>query len=261
MSHDTYAALPGVNFSTLKHIAESPAHYAEAVREPPQDRDTFRIGRLLHTLVMEPELYDSHYAVFEGVRRGGAWDDFQKRHQDQTIVKPDMVTDCFAMANAVRTSGLVAPYFYNARHELTVQWTDEATGIRCKARLDWLTEPALIDLKSTVCTEERAFGRAAARYLYPQQLAFYCRAARSLGWDGSVKIVAVEKSSPWDVAVFPLDDEALSWGDRTIDEWLATLARCRESGRWPGRYTDERPLSVPSYLLTHSTPDFEDYIP
>lgn len=261
LTHDDYRALPGVNFSTLKHVADSPAHYAAALREPPQDRDVFRVGRLFHTLTMEPHLFERDYVVFNGRRAGKDWESFAAANTDRTIVKPDEVTACQSMATAVRASPLVDPYWRDARHELTVQWVDHATGIGCKARLDWLSPAGLVDLKSARTTEARAFGRAAAGYHYPAQLAFYRRAARELGHEGPACLVAVEKSSPWDVAVFRLDEAALEWGDFLIDEWLATLARCRASGDYPGRYTAPVPLLLPHYAGVDANDLPEDYLP
>ena len=91
--------------------------------------------------------------------------------------------------------------------ESTIQWTDRETGLACKGRLDWLSSapPVILDLKSLADAEMRALQQATARHDYHCQLAFYRAGLRANGIEcESVKIVAVEQSEPYDVAVFGL---------------------------------------------------------
>jgi hypothetical protein len=148
-----------VNFSTLKLMAESPAHYKHAVDQkltaefdPGEDdekSDTLLQGEATHVCVLEPELYggfDAENTEFAPVDpnappaeprgrfvvyRGGKRDDRVKRYQSvtasaklhgQQILTPGQHAHAMRVAAAVRRSSLAAPYITGGRREVTVTW-------------------------------------------------------------------------------------------------------------------------------------------
>ena len=58
-----YDALVAVNWSSLKHLGRSPAHYQAALKQTFADTDTLRIGRAFHVAALEPQRAESLYAV------------------------------------------------------------------------------------------------------------------------------------------------------------------------------------------------------
>jgi hypothetical protein len=61
--------------------------------------------------------------------------------------------------------------------------------------------------------------------------------------------VAVEIPAPHDVCVWRLSPALLDHANREISEALRTLARCRDSGRWPGRFQGMYNLELPTWLI------------
>lgn len=249
-----YFTMPGTNWSLLKHLDDSPLAYRHAVENPREDTATLALGRLVHTFVFEPEKFGDEYAVFPGKKRQGkAWDAFEADNEGRTIFKSDEIDEAKAMADAVRRHPIVAPYLVGGEFERVLTWTDPATGIPCKAKCDWLIpgRRILADLKTTRSIERRRFAADVARYHYYGQLAHYAAGVKhALGWEPARRIlIAVEKSAPYDVAVYELDNAACTIGDEKSAELLAKLKACHELNDWPGRYTEEQTMELPGWVF------------
>ena len=253
MNFTEYKALDAVNWSSLKHLRDSPLHYQHALTGADVDTTERAKGRAIHALAFEPAVFEREFAIYEdGNRRGKEWEAFKALHAGKTILKTNEMDDVIGSSNAVRTHPLVAPYLVGGAFEQTVTWTDPVTGLKCKARMD-LTNAgmkALVDLKSSTTIDAYRFGRIAARLGYHCQLAHYNDGCtRGLGWTpAETLIVAVESSAPYDVAVFVLDDDTLFAGREEVQALLQRLKQCRESGQWPGRFTDKAALLLPAYV-------------
>ena len=252
LSFPAYQALPGVNFSSLKAMADSPLHYRHRLTTPRMDTPAMRFGRAIHTAVLEPDRFPLEYVVFDGPRRAGkAWDEFEAANADRTILKTDEYAACLAVRDAVRNYGPAANLL-RGESEVSIQWTDAATGIECKARLDHIHAGAIVDLKSTSSLDAHDFERTAADLLYHGQLAMYRRGLAACGaesCDDAPVIIAVESSAPYDVAVFEPTDDALSIGDGLVSDLLFRLSQCRERDSWPGRFDSPQPLTLPPWLM------------
>lgn len=261
MPFDAYRQLRGINWSQLKHLRQSAMHYQHHRHVASEDTPALALGRLVHALVFEPHTAGADFAIWEGeARRGKEWEAFKVANADRTILKLAEYSEAEAMAAAVRNHPLVAPYIDQmGLFEATLQWTDGATGIPCKARLDWLLRESrtLIDLKTAVDIEGAKFGRQAAQLGYHCQLAHYAAGIEAvLGWrPEKVAIVAVEKTAPHDVAVFVLDDETRHLAETEVSELLARLRAHVESGQWPGRYAEERALQLPAWMFESEEDD------
>jgi len=247
MPFEDYLAIDAVNWSLLRHMDASPAHYRHRELEPPPDTPRLALGRAAHTAVLEPEVFDERYAVFDGARRAGkAFDEFEEANIGLTILRRDEYDTCMAVRDAVCAHEVAASLLYGSS-ELVYEWTDPDTGIACKARLDHVNaDGGLIELKTTSSVDGRTFELLSARMLYHCQLAFYMRA---LGGGPLPTIIAVEIEPPHDVAVFELTEEALCVGDARVSELLDQLATCRKTDEWPGRYTETQELSLPPWMM------------
>lgn len=251
MSFDEYAALPGVNWSTLKDMGKSPLHYRHRIQEERADTPRMAIGRAVHTAVLEPDRFALEYAVYEGARRAGKeYEAFAAANAGRTILRVDEYERCLAIRDAVRTDKDARRLLRRGQPEVVLRWIDPATRLQCKARLDWLYRGELTDLKTTADVDGFTFGRLAGRMLYHGQLAYYRAGLDVLGHKAApVRIVAVEADPPHDVGVFRLPDEALDAGRDMVAELLAKVRKHRRSRRWPGRYQGEQVLELAPWLL------------
>lgn len=263
MKREQYDAIDAVNWSSLKHMRESPLAYHIRRYEQQKDTAALAFGRLAHTLTFEPELFSREYVIWEGgVRRGKDWDTFKNSNTGMTIVKPEDVDAASAIAQSVRTNPLVLPYLDDGDFEVTLTWSDTDTGLKCKARADWYSRPhkALIDLKTTATIDGRRFGNLAARYGYYNQMAHYRNGMRANSMPVEKTIlIAVEKESPYDVGVFVLDEEALYVGETEVQELLHKLRVCTDSQKWPGRYLEEQALQLPAWMFLEDEDDIDGF--
>lgn len=252
-THGDYYASSAINWTSLKHMRESPLVYRHRLEHDRVDTTALALGRLTHTLVFEPEKFEATYAIWsDGDRRGNTWKEFQTENAGKTIFKPAEIATAVAMAEAVRRHPLVQPYLAGGLFEHAIYWTDPETELPCKARPDWIIPDRriLLDLKTAVSADARRFGSAAARYSYHLQTAMY-RNAITYGLDwapNKVKIVVVEKDAPHEVSIFDVPEDALNVAADEVAALLRMVKACRQTNTWPGRYLDEQPLQLPAYI-------------
>ena len=246
-----YAAIDAVNWSTLKEMAKSGAHYRHRLTTPRKDTPAMRFGRAVHCAVLEPDRFPLECVIWDGDRRGNAWKEFAEVNSGRTILKFDEYETCLAVRDAVWSHPAAAPML-DGPSEIVLEWTDPDTGLACKARLDKVYEGGPADLKTTKTTDPREFERTSGNLLYHAQLSFYRRGLRECalgGLDAVPRIIAVEVEPPYDVVVFRLSDDALIAGDQLVGDLLAHVASCRERGEWPGRFATEQELYLPPWMV------------
>jgi len=253
MSFNDYVGIDAVNWSTLKVMDESAKAYKHAIDNPRDDNDTLRIGRYVHALTLEPDKVGERYAMWTGGRRfGKEWDAFlaSATADGKTVLREQDMEESQAMAKALRANPHVRAIIdeAGAMFETPLQWTDPGTGIKCKMLGDIIAPKSriLADLKTARSIEIRRFGAAIATLGYHGQLAHYERGvAHALGWvPRRVSIIAVEKTAPYDVAVFDLETDVRDAGGEMVTRLMGELAECRETNRWPGRYVEPVTLSA-----------------
>lgn len=266
MTPKEYQALDAVNWSTLKELRRSPLHYRHRLATPRDDTAYLAMGRAVHTAVLEPDLFPVQYAVYTESKSKGEgakkrWEAFQAANAHRTILDEDDYNRALAIRDAVRSHPRAMAYLERGLAERPVVWTDEKTGLRCKARLDFVSRsrPAVVELKTARAVEPRRFASAAAQLLYHGQLAFYRAGWRAAhGEDLDPVIIAVESEAPHDVVVYRFDDEARDEGDALAAELLQELATRRRTGEWPGLDRgEEQTLTLPGWALP-DTGDADD---
>lgn len=235
-----------------------PAKFRWEQDNPQPATKTFDYGNAAHKKVLGngPELVviehdtwntkDAKAEVAEARVRGAIP---LKRHE------MDMVD---AMADAIRrhplASALLEPAY--GAPEQSGFWIDEASGIRCRVRFDWLPshqEGRLIipDYKTTTDASNDAMQKDIDKYGYNQQADWYEMGARALGLGdhtAELLLIAQEKKPPYLVNVIGIE-----FGSRVIAgaknrRAIETFAECTASGYWPG-YADHNPnyLALPGY--------------
>lgn len=175
------------------------------------------------------------------------------------LPKQNAVID--AMAAALRGHPYAGDLFdpnRGGRPEQSLFWTDAATGVPCRARLDWLPavdhRQRLIvpDYKTAGDGDPESISKSLHAYGYYRQGAWYLDAVAALGLAERATFVLVvqEKTAPYLVTVAVPDEESLRAGQHYNQQARQVFADCTASGRWPG-YSDEDPVyvSLPGYAL------------
>lgn len=176
---------------------------------------------------------------------------FVTAHAGKILLKPVDYQRCIDTTAAVRAHPLVVPLLADGQPEVTIEWTDPATGLPCKGRLDWeCAGGAIVDLKTAATIHEPRFWAQAARLGYHGQAAHYSAGVEVLrGYTPRFFIVAVEKTAPFDVAVWEFTGADLQLGRQERDAALALYRHCLDTDTWPGRYSEIMPSAIPDYLF------------
>lgn len=235
-----------------KTILKSPALFKHQQTHP-EHKDVYDVGTAFHTktLGVGPGI-----AVFDGASfysKAGREFQTQARANGTT---PLLATDdvhTTEMARAVRRSTAAAPWLVGDL-EVSAFCPDPATGVMRRGRMDVLGDRFITDLKSTTDASPEEFAKAAARFHYHQQAAWYLDLASDLGHPAlGFAFIVVEKKPPYLVSVIELDEEALDLGRALNARALALYAACVEADDWPG-YTPDgyATVSLPRWAFTEA---------
>jgi hypothetical protein len=249
-----------VNWSTLKLLAKSPAHYHAALLAPVgEDTDARQRGRAVHCAALEPERYRSEFIEWTGkTRNGEKWDEFQKRHAGKEIITSTMAKAAAGMQRAVRSTPTALQYLSGGQSEVTLIWPfvrPDMGAVKgyttwCKSRLDFVANAgAIVDLKTTRDASPGGFGREVARYSYHAQAAFYQDAYFAVtGKRLPYIFVVIEAAAPYVGAVYRCTDRAFELGREMYVGLMDRLNVCRSTNHWPGYGEGEMDLELPAWL-------------
>lgn len=248
-----------VNKGALDQIAKTPAHYrawVDGADDAPAETPALLFGRALHCLVLEPELFATEWAEqpdFGNLRTKAARearDAWLAEHPGITLLSSDDWQRLHAMREAVLAHPVASALLDGGQAEATSVWTDPGTGLLCKARMDcWRPDIGVIgDLKSTVDASPAAFARAVANYRYHVQQAHYAAGAAAHGIEAPTFVfVVVEKTPPYAVCLYQLDDDAADRGDELRTRDLQRLDACLQADDWPAYPPAVNALSLPAW--------------
>lgn len=252
-SDRSYRDLPGINWSRLKSIRVSPLQYRHDCDHPREPSDAMLIGTAIHCLALEgPEAFAARFAVYEGRRdaRTKVYQAFLADIGDRDVLKPDEANRAHGAAEAVIRHPIARRYVTAAGLDIehAIQWTDEETGLRCKARVD-IAGTRLVELKSSADVVPRRFASTAARLGYHAQMAFYEDGLRATGRDlpDSPILITVQQDPPYDVVVYDVPNDVVDQGRRVYRKLLRTLAECLETDTWPGIAGEELTYWLPAW--------------
>ncbi|OGA07509.1 MAG: hypothetical protein A3D95_05835 [Betaproteobacteria bacterium RIFCSPHIGHO2_12_FULL_69_13] len=259
-----YAAIAGMNWSTLKHMARSPKMFQYRLEHPEPPKAAYDFGRTFHCALLEPKVFLERFAVApdcDGRTKAGkaelaAW---RALNVGREAISQEGMDTILGMSEAVRAHKVAGPLIDGVLAEETITWTDAETGILCKARLDMLGRDFLADVKTTRDPAPRAFARDAAQHLYAGQLAFYYDGAVTSGrlpkYTKPPFIICPEKTEPYDVVVFRLHQNlALEPGRALYRSLLRRFLECEAAGWYPGISPELQILELPPWAAGNDIP-------
>ncbi len=182
-----YHADTALGSSDLKSLAVDPESWwyssnRNPDREPDADTPARLIGRAVHKLVLEGhEAFDATYAPLfhNGSTKDGKAERAALADTGVIGIKSDDFGGILKAGDAIASNPHLAASFIGGMPEVSVFWTDEASGVRMKCRIDYLKARATVDLKSIEPNAQRpmtfrqACLGAIANYRYTAQAAHY----------------------------------------------------------------------------------------
>lgn len=263
LSFPQYDAIRGVNASLLKRVSGgSPLHGLHYQRHGggPDTHSRMEL-RAVHALALEGEAaFRRGYAVWEGARRGQAWLDFETQQiaAGRTVLTSAERARVVARSAALHAHPVAGPLLRHADAipEATITWTDAATGLPCRARLDLLIDAEagveIVDLKTWPSTDPHAVQRMIIAQQVHIQLAHYRAAVRAVVGDHvapQCAVMVVEDAAPHDVGVYHLDEALLLLGEEARRAALAAWADAVASGDYRGRAPKLCTVEAPGWLV------------
>ena len=259
MTNSDYRKAEGVSSSELKQMVKSPAHYRYWKDNPDYaDTPALLFGRACHKYVLETYDFYKEFAVAPNVDRRTKegkelWNKFIAESEGKDVITEEQFEVIDAMRNAMLATPFVSKLI-NGEHEVSLFWTDEDTGIKCKCRPDSLNDKLkiVVDYKTCDNAETQHFMRKAIDLGYDLQASYYLDGVKaSTGLDCIFVFIAQEKKPPYAVNILQADDVFIRSGRQLYKDMLATYKECTETGNWWGYLGAENQinsLGVPKWL-------------
>jgi hypothetical protein len=258
-----YHAIKAINSSSMGELLRSPAHYEAYDFGLPSA--AMRLGTAIHAAVLEPDLWALHQfeiGEFKNPDTGrkntlspsslpDTWAAAERTAPPGSIIVAQgqiEVVDEIALRVGEHPAAFEMVGSPDSVAEVTMLW-DEG-GVPCKARADLIVDGCIVDLKTTQDASLQEFRRSIQKYGYYRQAAWYLRGAfRTSGKRLGHRIIAVETKPPYAVAVYEIDEPALTAGmaecERAVKVYQKWIADGVATAYDPGIQS----IGIPAYML------------
>jgi hypothetical protein len=253
MTEQEYRAADALNYSSLKHILRSPAHYKYMRDNPIEPTKAMQFGTLVHMRILEPEKYEELVVAETIDRRTKLGKERAEEIEAKGfyLISPEESAKIENIHKAVMSNPDAARFVTNGEREQAFFWTDIETGLKCKARPDFVHQGKfIVDIKTSKDASPQAFARTAASLMYHFQAAFYLdgvSTATTQNYTDFVFIV-VEPEPPFGVALYSLDLMAIDAGRVMYRRALNRIKDCEVDGLFPAYPAGLQTLSLPNWV-------------
>ena len=194
--------------------------------------------------MLEPAKYAATYAVAldcdrrtkQGKEDSAAW---LAANAGKIAISHDDAIKVAAMVDSVRSHPRAAALLAEGHAEVTLRWSDPVTGAECKARVDWLSPLAAVDVKSCQRGDLLDFAHSVGKWKYARQAAFYLGGLAALSTEpaplpDTFAFFAVEKDAPHACRVYTISDASLQAAADKLQPLLSLYTACKAANSWPG---------------------------
>ncbi len=252
MTMAQYRQMEGLNISSLVNILKSPKHFIYK-KNNPTDSDSLSLGRAIHSLILEPDLFFSEYAIAPKCDRRTKegkkiYEDFLVSSSGKEVISFDE----HSLAKAVADSVLSSPKINNmlSKGQAEVSFFKEIDGVNHKARLDFVAEQFFLDVKTCQNCTAREFQRDFIKYNYHIKMGFYQHVLElETGVKHQAIVLAVETKDELDYQVYKIDQDFLDIGLKKYFELLETYKECVKNNEWPGLEKAVQTMYAPDWLV------------
>ena len=243
----------------MRNILKSEELFMSKLTEVIEPTKAMQQGTALHTYFLERDKFKNEVAVKDSdikltTKAGKEWVAEQK---DKIIIDEDFF-NIFPIVEEKINSKASDIFKEDGIKEASFFW-DDIYDIKCKCRPDYLSPDFsyMIDLKTTADASPRGFKSSVIKFNYAVQAQFYIRGIQKYTDVKPSKFyfIVIEKTKPYHVELYDLDETWLSIADKEIDEALYRIDSLRDRKYIPNGYTIEcTTLHPPDYLLNRDNP-------
>lgn len=248
-----YRQAPGYSQSDLKQILDCPQRlYASKVQgiKQPETPAMFE-GTMLHAATLEPDTFERRYAVC-GPRNTKAGKEQAKQIEAAGVlaITQAQYNKAMGVRLAVAQNPLASELLSSGEPEVSIFDQDEETGLPIKGRLDWIClDGTIVDVKTVGAGKAgpAEFAKQVGSFRYHMQAAHYMELASAERFI----FLVIEREAPFLMAVYEIDQAALTEGENLRRRALRLVADCDKAGEWPGYTPELQTLSLPSWAFQY----------
>ncbi len=266
---EVYHAGAGISKGKLDVIRKSPKkYYHETIIAPEQKKsDPLLIGNLVHTAILEPtylhkrfvsdtEVIDKIMEMKPDTKKPTATKAYKDAKAAIEFEGMHMIKESdFEMARSMTESVFKHEKLQNILKdglaERCVYAVDPETGLlmRCKPDYMLIKDGINFDIKTTIDASKEEFSKSIWNYRYFVQAAYYNYVSTLACKKEFNQFIfgCLEKSAPYDIAVYYIISEVIAHGEYVMREDLNTYAKCLESNIWEGYSRKIQPIDMPKW--------------
>lgn len=236
----------------IRRLLRSPAHYKNPKIE---DSPALQFGSLVHEFVLLPHSAEARYRPKANVdgrtKEGKAVRDWEAALSAQQGIKFIAEADynaAISISASVRAHLGASALFAGGVAE-TAGIVSDFLGVNCRIKPDYRTDSYIVDLKTCYDARPEQFCKSALAYQYQVQAALYVDVAEVI--DGKKRDfywVAVEKDTPFAVAVYKASDEMLEHGRQQYRKAIDLYKECAALDLFPAYSQQVQILDLPGWV-------------
>lgn len=257
---EEYHASDGVSNSRITDFQKDPGLYdAKYVSRWWKDSQTKSqsVGSLVHDMMLTDDFLETICIIPEDIpiKRGKAWDAWSAEHEGFVQLKQDEFDLANRYCTAIRRNPTAMRVIEESKHEYSIRWNDDETGLLCRCRHDIFHPRLDADIKTTQSNSAEAFAKSVFKWGYHRQRAHYGEGSMRIR-NGEVVPFWFFAVTPFSCKIYQLSEEFEQQGQKEVRKALDGIKRCMDSGYW-GDGTEAKPVELPMPRYVHSLEDYE----
>ena len=189
-----------LSYSALTQFSKSPNHLLSYWNREFEPTPAMQFGSLLHKMILEADDFHNEYVVFEGTRRGKIWNEYKAINEDKIIVTQKEYNIARNVYDKAMKSDMLRKLLMETNEtEKHIEW--QYNEVNYHGYCDMVGENFIADIKIVADAGEK-FARDLRYNDYSLQAAMYLKGLPKANY----YIIAIEKSSPYNVQVYRFGD-------------------------------------------------------
>lgn len=260
LENDKYRAIiDHISVSELNVFAQAEKkyewEYLKGNRRPPSKSQ--ETGIMLHTYVLEPELWVKEYKVSSISDRRTvkgkeqvAQEELQSQELGITFIKQEVYDQIRFAGDSLLSHPFVKEAEKSWTTESSMFWEDTDTKAPCKGRLDaYVKDAFILDVKTSASAVK--FPKSITDYAYQRQVAYYLDGLINAS-QGEVEVkdfywAVVEMEAPYLSCVYKASKALIDIGRHEYKVLLSKFQKAKQSNTWLGLPTEISEIDLPNW--------------
>ena len=179
-----YFSVPAISASQIKQFDRGAYWFWKTSpfnpeKDPEKETDALVFGKLCHCLLLEPNMFKEEYQIIEfgKTRSNKGYEKAKEENPGKIIINQEEFDHAMKMIQSIKDHKLASLILDGATAEMPFIWTDKATGLQMKCKMDAIKRTkngiVVIDYKTSSSISEIL--KYAQKLQYPIQSEVYFR--------------------------------------------------------------------------------------